>query len=90
MPAEHRKAIRFTGKRSRAASGGNGVSLLLFIAFAIKVSVDGNWNVPISSWTLDYVVDSMVTILIWIAVIFGIPIAIGLVWWISHELRKKS
>jgi hypothetical protein len=86
LPAEHKKALRFSGKRSRAASGGNGVSLLLFIAFAIKVSIDGNWNVPISSWTLDYVVDSMITILIWIAVIFGIPIAIGIVLWIRHEM----
>lgn len=88
LPAEDKKAFRSSGKRSRAANGGNGVSLLLFIAFAIKVSVDGNWNVPISAWTLDYVVDSMITILIWIAAIFGIPIAIGIVLWIRHEMKK--
>jgi hypothetical protein len=88
LPDEDKKAFRFSGKRSRAANGGNGVSLLLFIAFALKVSIDGNWNIPISTWTLDYVVDSMITILIWIAAIFGIPVAIGLVWWIRHEMKK--
>jgi len=61
---------------------------LLFIAFAIKVYVDGNWNVAISSYTLGYVVGSMVTILVWIVIIFGIPIAIGLIWWIHHAVKK--
>jgi len=60
----------------------------LFIAFAIKVYVDGNWNVPIASYSLNYVVTSMITILAWVAVIFGIPLAIGLTWWIHHEMKK--
>jgi hypothetical protein len=59
------------------------------IAFAIKVYIDGNWNTPIADWTLNYVVDSMISILIWIVVIFGIPAAIGLIWWINHEMKKK-
>jgi ribosomal protein S4E len=54
-----------------------------------KVYVDGNWNVAISTWTLDYVVGSMITILIWIAAIFAIPAAIGVIWWIRHEMNKK-
>ncbi len=89
LPVDERKTYHFFGKRSRrAASGGNGVSLLLFIAFAIKVSVDGNWNVAISTWDLDYVVNSLIAILIWIAIIFGIPTAIGIIWWIRHEMKK--
>jgi len=62
---------------------------LLFIAFAIKIYVDGNWNVAISSWTLDYVVGSMITILIWTVAIFAIPATIGVIWWIRHEMNKK-
>lgn len=88
LPVEERKTYRFFGKRSRAASGGNGVSLLFFIAFAIKVSIDGNWNVAISTWSLDYVVNSVIAILIWIGIIFGIPLAIGLVWWVNRERKK--
>ena len=56
---------------------------------AIKVYLDGNWDLPISSWTLDYVVDSSISILIWGAIVFGIPaIIIGLIW-LSQEIRKN-
>ncbi len=88
LPDEEKKEYHFFGKRSRTTGGGGGISAFFFIAFAIKVFVDGNWNVPIATWNLDYVVGSMISILIWILIIFGIPIAIGLVWWIRHELNK--
>ncbi len=76
-------------KRSRSSSAGGVVSPLLFIAFAIKVYVDGNWSVAVSTYTLDYIVGSMVTILLWIVAIFAIPAIIGVVWWIRHEMTKK-
>ena len=87
LPLEERMGYRW-GKRSRSAGGGGGVGFLFFIAFAIKVYLDGNWNVPISAYTLNYVVGSMITILEWVAVILGIPIALGLTWWIHHEMKK--
>lgn len=89
LPEEEKKEYHFFGKRSRTTSGGSGVSLLFFIAFCIKVYVDGNWDVAIATWTLDYVVDSMITILVWSLIIVGIPMAIGAIWWIHHELTKK-
>lgn len=76
------------GKGSRRAGGSGGASFLLFLAFCLKVYLDGNWNVPIASFSVDYVVGSVITILAWAAVIFGIPLAIGLVWWVRHETRK--
>jgi hypothetical protein len=88
LPAEEKKEHMF-GRRSRSRNAGGAISPLLFIAFAIKVYVDGNWNSAISTWTLDYVVGSMVTILIWIAAIFAIPAIIGVIWWIRHETDKK-
>jgi len=78
------------GRRSRATRGSGGLSLLFFIAFCIKVYLDGNWNVPIATWTLDYVVGSMVLILEWVLIIFGIPAAIGIIWWIRHEAKKGT
>jgi hypothetical protein len=87
LPDEERRGYHFGG-RSRSAGGGGGASLLFFIAFCIKVFVDGRWNVAIATFTLNYVVDSMITILVWGLIILGIPIAIGLTWWISREMKK--
>lgn len=89
LPEAEKKEYHLFGKRSRASSGGGGVSALLMIAFAIKVYIDGNWNVAIATWTLDYVVDSMVSILIWGLIIFGIPAAIIGIIWLSREMKKE-
>jgi len=79
---------RLSGKRSRSRGASGVVSPLLFVAFAIKIYVDGNWNMAISSYTLNYVVGSIILILAWIAVIVGIPLAIGLIWWIHHVVKR--
>ena len=77
------------GKRSRRTEGGEGISFLVFIAFIIKIYLDGNWNVAFATWTFDYLVYSCLWALIWILIIFGIPMAIGGTWWIRHEMKKK-
>ena len=86
LPEEEK--YHFSGKGSKSSRAGGAVSPLLFIAFAIKVYVDGNWNVAISTYTLNYVVGSMFAILIWIVAIAAIPATIGLIWWIRHEMNK--
>lgn len=86
LPIEERTGYHL-GKGSRRAGGSGGASGVLFIAFAIKVFVDGNWNVPISAYSVNYVVGSMITILAWVAVIIGIPVAIGLTWWASRKMK---
>jgi hypothetical protein len=86
LPYDERTGYRWG--RGRRSAGSGGVGFLFFIAFAIKVYVDGNWNVPISTYTLNYVVGSMITILAWVAVIFGIPIAIGVTWWVSRQIKR--
>jgi len=89
IPEEERKEYELFSKRSRAENGGGGISFLLFVAFCLKVYIDGRWNVPIASWTLDYVVESMISLLAWSAIVFGIPaIIIGLIY-LSHEIRKS-
>jgi hypothetical protein len=88
LPEEEKTGYHF-GKGSRSNTAGGAISPLLFIAFAIKVYVDGNWNSAISSWKLDYVVGSMFTILLWIVAIAAIPAIIGIVWWIRHKMNKK-
>ena len=87
LPEDERAAYHF-GRGSRTSGGSGGVSLFFFIAFCIKVYLDGNWNARISSFTLNYVVGSMLLILEWVAVLVGIPLAIGLAWWIRHQSRS--
>jgi hypothetical protein len=88
LPAEE-KEYHIFGRSSRSRNAGGAIPTLMFIAFAIKVYADGNWNVAISTFTLDYIVSSLITILIWTAAIFAVPATIGIVWWIQHELKKK-
>ncbi len=89
LPDEEKKDYRLFGPRSRATNGGNAFSLLVFIAFCIKIYLDGNWNVAFATWTFDYLVYSMLSALIWVLIILGIPLALGLIWWISREMRTK-
>jgi hypothetical protein len=85
LPEEEKGRYNLSRKGSKRSSAGGAISPLLFIAFAIKVFIDGYWNTAIASFTLDYVVGSMVTILIWIVVIFAIPAAVALIWWVRHR-----
>jgi hypothetical protein len=88
IPDEGKRQYHLSTKGSKSSRAGGAISPLLFIAFAIKVYVDGNWNTAISTWKLDYVVGSMVTILLWTVAIFAIPAIIGIVWWLHHKSEK--
>lgn len=88
IPEEEREQYTFFDKGSKREQGGGGISFLLFVAFSLKVYIDGNWNDAISSWTINYVVDSIVTILFWGAIIFGIPAIIIGILWLANQRKK--
>jgi hypothetical protein len=87
LPYEERSGYHMR-RGGRSTQGSSAVSFLIFIGFLIKVYLDGNWNVPIGSFTLAYVVGSVITIIAWGLVIFGIPAAIALTWWLRREMKK--
>lgn len=91
LPEKERKEYKdgklFTGKRSRT-DGGQFVSFLVFIVFAIKIFYDGNWGVPIATWSFDYLITSCLWSIFWIAIVFGIPMLIGGTWYLRHIMKK--
>ncbi|MDE1854051.1 MAG: hypothetical protein KGI38_09970 [Thaumarchaeota archaeon] len=87
FPGEMKMEFRW-GKRGRSARGGGAGGLVFFIVFAIKVYLDGMWDVPLGTLTLNYVVGAMFTILVWGLVVIGIPGAIVLAWWLNREMKK--
>jgi hypothetical protein len=89
LPEEEKRRYRNPNKNHKGRDAGGAISPLLFIAFALKVYIDGNWTKAIASWNLDYVVGSMVTILLWIVAIFAIPAVIGLVVWITRSKNRQ-
>ncbi|MEJ2244134.1 MAG: hypothetical protein P8X87_06375 [Candidatus Bathyarchaeota archaeon] len=89
LPSEEREEYKFFSKGTKSEQGGGGFSFLFFVAFCLKVFIDGNVDIPISTWTLEYVVDSIITILFWGAIIIGIPaIIIGLLYLINQAKKK--
>jgi len=87
---EYKRGHLFFGSRSRTTDGGGAISLFINIVFIIKVLYDGKWNEPFAQWSFDYLVYSYLWALIWVLIIIGIPIAIGGIWWIRHEMKKGS
>ena len=86
---EYRRARLFRS-RSRRSDAGNWFSFLFFIAFAIKIYLDGNWDVAISTWDFNYLVYSGLLAVIAVLLIIGIPALIGGLWWLSRELKRDA
>ena len=86
LAVQERTGLEMTGRKRTA--GGSGFSFLFFIVFAIKVYLDGKWHDPIATFTLDYVVSSMITILIGGVLIIGVPALFGLTWSLSRGMKK--
>lgn len=92
LPYEERQEYKrgnLFRSRSRRSDAGNWFSFLFFIAFLVLVYLDGNWDVPFSTWTFDYLVYTGLTAVLWIVVIFGIPLLIGGVWWLHREIKSE-
>jgi hypothetical protein len=91
LPVEERQDYRHRhlfGKKSRGRDSGGAVTFLVNLGFILKVYLDGNWSIPFATWTFDYLVYSYLWVLLWMAVIFGIPLLIGAIWWITRGMKK--
>ena len=92
LPDKERKEYKdkkLFGKRSKKSDAGGGITFLINLAFIIIVYLDGNWIVPFATWTFDYLVYTYLWAIIWLAIIFGIPMLLGGTAWLVHNMRKK-
>ncbi len=92
LPNEERNEYRHRhlfGKQSKSRDAGGAITFFVNIGFIIKVYIDGNWNVPFATWKFDYLIYSYLWVIIWMVIIFGIPLFIGVAWWIHHEMKKN-
>jgi hypothetical protein len=94
LPDEERREYKeknlLFGSHSKRTDGGGIFTFLINIGFIIKVYLDGNWDIPFAQWKFDYLVYSYLWIFIIFAIIIGIPILIGGIWWIRHEMIKGN
>ncbi len=88
--AEFKAREKKNKHRKRNAGGSSGGGLLMFIAYAIYMGVQGNYYAPFSSQPYSYWVYAMFYTLMWLVIIFGIPIGIILIIVYFAVWRKKS
>ena len=88
--AEFKAREKKNKHRKRNAGGSGGGGLLMFIAYAIYMGVQGNYYAPFSSQPYSYWVYGMFYTLMWMLIIFGIPICIILLIVYLTVWRNKS
>ena len=92
LPDDERKEYKdgnlFSGDKNHRRDAGGMITFMINIFFLFKIYLDDNWNLAFKDWKFDYLVNSYIWALIWVLVIFGIPILIGGSWWISQKMNK--
>jgi hypothetical protein len=79
---EEKEAKPKRGKRE----GGDAFSFLVGITWLIVVWVDGRWNLPLASWTINDWIYSCLAAVGWDLLIFGIPLVLYFIYWTRTEL----
>lgn len=95
LPDEEKE--EYTGKQEKKDSrrvsnrnGGGAISFLVFITWLIIVYVNHQWDTPFITWSIEYLIFSFITAFLWDLLIFGVPISVGVLIWIWHEMKEIS
>ena len=76
-------------KKYRKTEGG-GFSFLITIAFLIVVAVEGNWLTPVGSLPYSYWILAYLTGIIYVCLIFGIPILVLVILYLIYKGKKSE
>jgi hypothetical protein len=87
LPEEEQDITR--GERGRREEG-DAFGFLVAVFWLIIVWIDNRWDLAFESWTLNDWVYSWIAALLWVLLIFGIPIAVYFFYWIGQEMRKEG
>jgi len=87
---EHKARDKKESHKKRYAGGSGGGSFFMFIAYCIYMGIQGNYYAPFGSQPYSYWVYSWFLTIMWILIIFGIPICIILLIVYLTVWRKKS
>ena len=94
LPEEERQEFKAREKkgthRKKDYGSGGGFSFFMFIAYCIYIAVDGNYNATFGSREYSYWIYSWFLTLMWILIVFGIPLAIILLIVYFTKWRPKS
>ncbi len=77
-------------QRMTGGSGGGVFSFLIFLTWLIIIYVENNWNTPFITWSIEYLVFSWISAILWDLLIFGVPLCVVLILWIRHEMMETS
>lgn len=86
LPDEDRMERRERGRREE----GDAFGFFVAVFWLIIVWIDGRWDLAFESWTVNDWVYSWISAVFWVLLVFGIPIALGFLYWISQEMQKES
>ncbi len=93
LPEEERQEFKERDKkgthRKKDYGSGGGFSFFMFIDYCIYIAVDGNYNTPLGDKSFSYWIYSCFLTLMWIVIVFGIPLAIILLIVYFTKWRKK-
>ncbi|MFW9799597.1 MAG: hypothetical protein ACFFD9_04125 [Candidatus Thorarchaeota archaeon] len=85
LPEEERAEWPKRGRREE----GDAIGFFVAVFWLIIVWIDGRWDRAFEAWTLDEWVYSWIAAIFWVFLVFGIPVAIYFLWWISKEMKEE-
>jgi len=94
LSLEKREELKAMNKReeekkkiSKASGGAGGCTGLVTIAFLIIMAVNGKWDTSFANMDFHYFVTTYLQAMLWITIIFGIPVLIGGVIYLVYKLK---
>jgi len=94
---ENRQKLKELNKReeekkkkhpNKASGGAGGCTGIVTIVFLIIMAANGKWDTPFGNMDFQYFVVTYLWAIIWVALVIGIPVLIGGLFYLRYKLKK--